>query len=236
MKRIHALLLCATIAAATPGIAAAQSAMPMAKAVPAQLPMTATERSFYLLASSRLAKLYPKPAAAEKAGWIRFNNADRTGAISYVNPAYFDSPDAQHPQQLWYDVHGRLLGADFSQLVATHPNGPTLAGISPARFGKVPLHIHYVAKRADGTLDYGLFVRASEFTAAGLDPTKARAADLVKLGKVKAASDVAFVFSDLNNYDATMWLIPNPAGQFADANPNVKPSAMQGKAPTERRM
>jgi hypothetical protein len=26
-----------------------------------------------------------------------------------------------------------------------------------------------------------------------------------------------------------MWLIPNPAGQFADANPNVKPSTAGAK-------
>jgi hypothetical protein len=31
-----------------------------------------------------------------------------------------------------------------------------------------------------------------------------------------------------------MWLIPNPSGQFADLNPNVKPSPNQGKAPVER--
>ena len=237
MNRILALLLGVAIAAA-PGIVAAQTAaplMPMATAAPAEQPMSAAEQTFYQLASSTLSKLYPTPESAERAGWKRFNNEDRTGAISYVNPAYFDSPDAQHPQQLWYDVRGRLLGADFSQLVATHPNGPSLFGIAPARFGKVPLHIHYVVKKPDGTLDYGLFVRAADFTAAGLDPTKATAADLVKLGKVKAASEVAFVFSDLNNYDATMWLIPNPAGQFADGNPSVKPSPDQGKAPTERR-
>jgi hypothetical protein len=236
MKAIRTFLVCAAIAAA-PSLAAAQSAapmMPMATAAPAQTPLTAAEQAFYQLASSTLEKLYPTPAAAEKGGWIRFNNEDRSGAISYVNPAYFDSPDAQHPQQLWYDVHGRLLGADFSQLVATHPNGPALFGILPARFSKVPLHIHSVVKRPDGTLDYGLFVRAADFTAAGLDPTKATAADLVKLGKMKSAADVAFVFSDLNNYDATIWLIPNPAGQFADTNPNVKPSPNQGKSPTER--
>ena len=238
MKRFRALVLCTAIAAA-PAVAGAQMPsapkMPMTSAARTQMPLTAAERSFYASASTSLRKRYPNPAAAEKAGWFRFNNEDRTGAISYVNPAYFDSPDAQHPQQLWYDVNGRLLGADFSQLVASHPNGPALFGISPARFSRVPLHVHYGTKAADGTIDYGLFVRASDFTAAGLDPQKATAADLVKLGKVKSAHDVAFVFADLNNYDATMWLIPNPAGQFAGKNPTVKPSPRQGKAPAERR-
>lgn len=237
MKNLQAFLLCAAIAIA-PTAALAQMSpapmMPMATAAPTEAPSTAAEQAFYKLASTTLMKRYPTPASAEKAGWFRFNNEDRTGAISYINPAYFNSPDAQHPQQLWYDVNGRLLGADFSQLVASQPNGPTLFGLLPARFGKVPLHIHWGRKLADGTIDYGLFVRASDFTAAGLDPLKATPADLVKLGKVKSAAEVAFVFSDLNNYDATMWLIPNPAGQFADKNPNVKPSANQGKSPTER--
>jgi hypothetical protein len=173
-------------------------------------------------------------SGGQKAGYFRFNNEDRSGAISYENPKYFDTPDPSHPQQLWYDVNGRLLGGDWSQTVAAAPNGPTLFGLSPARFHKIPLHVHYGVKRADGTIDYGLFVRAADFTAAGLDPLHPTAADLVKLGKVTAADQVAFVFALLNNYDAQMWVIPNPNGQFADLNPNVKPSPNQGKAPAER--
>lgn len=226
MIRTSALLLCAALALA-PAFASADT--------PPQAPLTAAEKSFYAKASVELAQLYPNPAAATKAGWFRFNNEDRTGAISYVNPKYFDTPDATHPQQLWYDVHGRLLGGDFSQTVATAPNGPTLFGISPARFGEVPLHIHYGIKHANGTVEYGVYVAAAEFTAAGLDPLKPTAANLVKLGKVKSVADVAFVFANLHNWDATMWLIPNPAGPFADANPNVPPSPDQGKTPSERK-
>ena len=235
--KVLTLCFCAALAA-VPAIAGAQMAtpmaMPMATAAPTQAPMTATEQAFYTTASATLAKLYPTVADAQKAGYFRFNNEDRSGAISYENPAYFDSPDAGHPQQLWYDVNGRLLGADFSQTVASAPNGPTLFGLQPARFHKIPLHVHYAVKKPDGTIDYGLFVRAADFTAAGLDPLHPKAADLVKLGKVTSPDHVVFVFALLNNYDAQMWVIPNPAGQFADLNPNVKPSANQGKAATER--
>jgi hypothetical protein len=179
--------------------------------------------------------LYPTPAAAEKAGYFRFNNEDRSGAISYENSKYFDSPDAGHPQQLWYDVNGRLLGGDWSQTVASAPGGPTLFGLSAVRFHTIPLHVHYAVKHADGTIEYGLYVRAADFTAAGLDPLHPTAADLVKLGKVTAVNQVVFVFALLNNYDAQMWVIPNPAGQFADLNPTVSPSPNQGKAAAERR-
>jgi hypothetical protein len=235
MNRIHALLACAALAVA-PTIAGAQMATPtaMPTAAPTQAPMTAAEQTFYATASSMLPKMYPNVAAAQKAGYFRFNNEDRSGAISYENPNDFDSPDAGHPQQLWFDVNGRLLGGDWSQTVASAPNGPTLFGLSTVRFHKIPLHIHYGAKRADGTIDYGLFVRATDFTAAGLDPLHPTAADLVKLGKVTSPDQVAFVFALLNNYDAQMWVIPNASGQFADTNPAVAPSANQGKAAPER--
>ena len=94
--------------------------------------------------------------------------------------------------------------------------------------------MHYGIKKADGTIDYGLFVKASDFTAAGLDPLHPTAADLVKLGKVTSADRVAFVFALLNNYDAQMWVIPNANGQFADLNPAVSPSPHQGQAAVER--
>lgn len=237
MKRMRALLLAAALLAA-PAVAGAQMMTPAPMAMPAtaptQAPMTAAEQTFYTTASAAVTKLYPNPAAAEKAGYFRFNNEDKSGAISWENPKYFDSPDAGHPQQLWYDVNGRLLGGDWSQTVAASPSGPTLFGLSASRFHKIPLHIHYGAKRADGTIDYGLFVRASDFTAAGLDPLHPTAADLVKLGKVASADKVAFVFALLNNYDAQMWVIPNAAGQFADLNPAIAPSPNQGKAAPER--
>ena len=50
----------------------------------------------------------------------------------------------------------------------------------------------------------------------------------MKLGKATSPAQVAFVFALLENWDAQMWVIPNPSGQFAVANPNVKPSATQG--------
>jgi hypothetical protein len=231
MNRSHALLLGALVALA-PAAAAAEKSVPIA--VPAQAPLSHAEQTFYAVASAALRKLYPHPAAAERAGWFRFNNEDDTGAISYINPAYFNTPDPQHPQELWYDVRGRLLGGDFSQTVAFAPHGPALFGISRKRFHRIPLHVHYGIKHAGGRIEYGVFVRAKEFTAAGLDPLHPTAADLVKLGKVRSTADVAFVFANLNNWDAEMWLIPNPAGQFADANPDVTPSPEQAKLPSER--
>ena len=134
----------AQMSATSPMPAASMAPMaPMASPAATSAPMTPAELTFYTKASTALRTLYPTPAKAEKAGWFRYNNEDDSGAISYMNPKYFETPDALHPQQLWYDVHGRLLGGDFSQLVVKHPKGPTLFGISPDRFGNTPLHIHW---------------------------------------------------------------------------------------------
>ena len=230
MKRHRALVFAFAVALAPLGASAQMTASPP----PPQAPLTPAEQQFSANASSAVQKLYSTPAAAEKAGYFRFTNEDSSGAISYENPKYFNSPDPSHPQQLWYDVNGRLLGGDWSQTVASSPDAPTLFGLSPSRFHKIALHVHYGVKKADGTIDYGLFVRAADFTTAGLDPLHPTPADLVKLGKVTSADQVAFVFALLNNWDAQMWVIPNDAGPFAALNPAVKPSPNQGKMPSER--
>lgn len=226
-RRTLVLALALTLA---PAVGAAQSAPPP------QAPLTPTEQAFYTRIAASLPKLYPNPAAAEKAGYFRYTNEDKTGAISYENTKYFDSPDPEHPQQLWYDVQGRLLGADESQTAASSPNGPTAFGLGASRFHHIPLHIHFGLKQPDGSIKYGLFTRAADFTAAGLDPLHPTAADLVKLGKATSPAQVAFVFPLRENWDAQIWVIPNPDGQFADANPNVKPSATQGGGAGETRM
>ena len=231
-RSILTLALTALVSWPMPGGAQGMS-MPTAR--PTAAPLNAAEASFYERASAALQRLYPNPAAAEKAGYFRFSNEDNTGAISYVDTNYFNTPEVSHPQQLWYDVKGRLLGGDFSQTVAAHPE-PTLFDLQRVRFHHVPLHVHFGLKSADGSIRYGLYVSAAAYTASGGDPLHPTAEGLVKMGKAASPGQVAFVFALVENWDAQMWLIPNPAGQFADANPNVKPSATQGGGSGESQM
>jgi hypothetical protein len=233
MNRRTSLAFAAAALLAAPSLAAAQG-MSMATPSPRPAPLNATEQSFYERASATLRRLYPNPAAAEKAGYLRFSNEDSTGAISYVNPNYFNTPEDAHPQQLWFDINGRLLGADFSQTVAAHPR-PTLFELQPNRFHHITAHVHFGLKQPDGSIRYGLYVPASTYITVG-DPLHPTAEGLVKLGKATSAAQVAFVVAIFENWDAQMWVIPNPAGQFADANPNVKPSAHQGGGSGEEKM
>jgi hypothetical protein len=224
MRRCSSLLMALGLLAA-PLAARAADAAP----TPAPAPSTA-EATFIATVTRELPQRYPNPAAATKAGYVRYTNEDRTGAISYVNIAHWDATDPAAPAQLWYDVNGRLLGADFSVRQADAPNGPSLFGIDPKRFSKIPAHVHYVlCDKTTQKCTYGKAVGAAKYAAAGGDLTHPTAEGLVKTGAVSDASSVSTVFLYPAIYDVTVWVVPNPLGAFADANPNVKPSAMSGK-------
>lgn len=166
---------------------------------------------------------FATPADAEKAGYFRYSDEDDTGAISYAN-LQWTSSDPQHPSQLWYDVHGHLLGADFSRpYVAGKP--PSLWGVNPARWDHFGAHVHFVTGAPGGPYKYEQAVSVAKFEAAGGNISDPQAATLVKMGKAPDAAHVAHVFLFPNIWDLIVWVKPNPDGAFADKNPLVTPSA-----------
>jgi len=181
------------------------------------------ELNFISAIQADLTVRFPTPAAAERAGFVHYTNEDNTGAISYANN-HWVSTSPREPSQLWYDVKGRLLGADYSVLQDGNPTAPTLFGVDASRFHKVPAHIHYVLKNADGTYTYGKAVRVKAWTDAGNDLARIDAAGLVKTGAAQSVDQVAAVFLVPASWDMSVWVLPNPAGAFADANPNVIPA------------
>ena len=170
-----------------------------------------------------LMKRFPTSADAEKAGYIRYTYEDSTGAISYANRRW-QSADPQHPSQLWYDIKGNLLGADFSVLQSSSARAPHLWGVNPSRWITIPAHVHYLATdpQTNETVYGGL--RMKRFTAAGGDPANPSADALVKTGVVKDVGAVKTVFLFPAIWDLIVWVKPNPNGAFAEKNPNVIPS------------
>ncbi|MBV9150064.1 MAG: hypothetical protein JO024_09365 [Candidatus Eremiobacteraeota bacterium] len=166
---------------------------------------------------------FPTAADAEKSGYVRFTYEDSTGSISYANRQW-QSADPQHPSQLWYDVKGNLLGADFSVLQANSPKPPHLWGVNPARWVTFRAHVHYIATDPQTKQPVYSAIRMSRFTAAGGDPANPTAETLVKTGAVKDASSVQTVFTFPAIWDLIVWVKPNPNGAFAEKNPNVIPS------------
>lgn len=181
------------------------------------------EVRFVATVQKTLRALYPTPASAERAGYFRYTNEDDTGAISYVDPAHWAS-DLRHPSQLWYDVHGRLLGADYSEPMAGHPHPPHLWGVTPGRWRKFDAHIHWVLSLPNGGAKYELATSVKKYEAAGGDVRHPTAEPIVKMGRAKSAAQVAHVFAFPNLWDLELWVLPNPKGAFANANPLVHPS------------
>ncbi len=81
---------------------------------------------------------FPTPADAVKAGYFRYTNEDSTGAISYANLEWNSAKDPANPQpsQLWYDVNGHLLGADYSVPLKDSATKPTLWGLNAGRWSE----------------------------------------------------------------------------------------------------
>jgi hypothetical protein len=223
MKRLSLFSMLLVLAATSS--APAQMAMPAATPAAAKLSdkPAAAEQPFITGISTDLPHRFPTASDAEKAGYLRYTLEDSTGAISYANREW-SSTDPKHPSQLWYDVKGRILGADFSVLAKDSPSAPKLWGVDPSRWVKIGTHVHYGVAGPNGSITYG-GVGPKKFAAAGGDIAHPQPADLVKLGVAKDVKDVQFIFTVPANWDLVVWVIANPNGAFADANPDVKPSA-----------
>lgn len=184
-----------------------------------------TEVAFIHSIQTDLNARFATEAQAEAAGYFRYTNEDDTGAISYAN-LQWQSIDPKHPSQLWYDVHGNLIGADFSVLQSNSPKAPKLWGVNPARWEKIPAHIHWVL--VGGKNNYGHYASVKKFLAAGGSLTNPQAATIVKLGKAKSVAQIRRVFLFPAIWDIDPWVKHNPNGAFADKNPLVKPSKSGG--------
>ncbi len=218
MKNHRAFIMAACLAFA--------AALPLASTAaatkaPSDTP-TAAEQPFVARATSELQKLYGTTAQAKKAGYFRYTNEDKTGAISWVNLKYWHS-DETHPSQLWYDVKGRLIGVDYAMPWTDAKHPPNMWGIIPARWFEFEAHVHYAVEQEDGSLKYGGMYSAT-LKKAGGDPDNPTAADIVKAKKAPSADDVSYVFPFRHVWDLEFWLVPNPSGVFAEKNPNVHPS------------
>jgi len=190
------------------------------------------ETAFVQQVTKDLNARFATPADAEKAGYFRYNNEDKTGAISYANDQWNSAADPAHPQpsQLWYDVKGHLLGADFSVPLTSQNSAapPKLWGLDPARWMKFSHgHVHYVLQ-GDTDAAFGHAVHESDYLKNGGSLSDPTAEPFVKMGKVKSADTITHVLPFPAQWDVEVWVTPNPLGAFAETNPLVKPSKNAG--------
>ncbi len=182
-----------------------------------------TEVQFVQNIQKDLNARFPTPAAAVRGGYFRYTNEDEDGAISYAN-LHWQSGSPNAPSQLWYDVHGHLIGADFSVLQSASPAPPAIWGVSYKRWVSFREHVHYILVGSNGTEKYGA-TSVKKFLAAGGNVDDPKAETIVKMGKASSVAQVKRVFLFPSIWDLIVWVKPNPLGAFADKNPLVVPSA-----------
>jgi len=230
VRTVFAAVFLALSATAIVKAAPSPTPSPVPTAAPAE---TASETQFVSSATSDLQSRFATTTAAAAAGYFQYTDEDQTGAISWVNTSNWAS-DPQHPSQLWYDVKGHLIGADFTVLQSTSKDRPSVWGVTPSRFLDFsPAHVHFGVKTASGIQFGGVGQKTMGMVKGSVDnPT---AADILAVSKLprwkvlgiaapQSASDIAFVFSFPAVWDLQVWLVPNPLGAFAEHNPNVTPS------------
>lgn len=195
--------------------------MPMARPMASPFPDKAEQR-FLTAVTPDLRARFANEGLARAAGYVRYTDEDQVGIISFTNLRWF-ADDPRHPTQLWYDAHGRLIGADYTMRVTDKMRRPSVWGLQPGRWVHFISHMHYAVREPDGSIRYGSVLDPT-YQANGGDVAHPTAAPLVKLGLARQASDVTLVFQLPEIWIVSMWLVPNPRGAFADTNPLVKPT------------
>jgi hypothetical protein len=228
---IFATFIVSTILVASAARAAGPTPSPAPTAAPAE---SAAEKQFVASATADLQARFATTAQATAAGYFRYTDEDQTGAISWVNTKNWQS-DPTHPSQLWYDVRGRLIGADWSVLQSNSAARPQVWGVSPARWIDFsPAHVHFAIRTASRLAYAGVGGKTMAMVGGSVaNPTAADVYKVTQLPRWKArklpvaqgVNDIAFVFPFPAVWDLQVWLVPNPLGAFAEHNPNVIPSA-----------
>jgi hypothetical protein len=182
----------------------------------------AAEATFIRAAAGYLGTRYPNPQAAEADGYVRYTDEDQDGIITYTNQQWFGD-DPQHPTQLWYDAHGRFLGADYTMPVKNRARRPDVWGLQPGRWAHFVAHMHYVIAAPSAKIRYGSMFN-DDYRANGGDPNHPTAQPLVRARIAASPDDVKLIFQLPEIWIASVWLIPNPRGAFADSDPLVIPT------------
>jgi hypothetical protein len=192
-------------------------------------PASSSEQQFISSVTRDLQHRLGTTAQAKALGYFRYT-IRVNNVVSWVNPNYWKS-DAKHPGQLLYDTHGKLLAAYFSIPKADSKTTPDLWGMSASRWTSADEHVHFGVNTASG-IRYG-FVAPQHLAQIGGSVTNPVPEDIVKLGKAKSVSDVAFVFHFPASYVVQMWLVPNTQGSFAFANPGYGAVFLTSCRPTD---
>ncbi|MDE2572061.1 MAG: hypothetical protein KGM44_06010 [bacterium] len=224
MRRTWITALAAALLSApyiAPAVARATSApvqMPMAAASAAPVEQASpAEIAFVSRVAKRLLAEFPTAAEAERAGYRQTTGVGSDGTSIYFNDD-FVRLDELHPNFLWYDRRGRLVGLDYEYPQSEHPQAPTvLFPVQASRWTVVHEHIHYAYRLGTGVIAMHGARATPRLRSPHIGAQALRAEHLLPAG-----ATLLWAYYHPACWDLGFWLVPNPNGPFADLNPNVK--------------
>lgn len=178
---------------------------------------TPAEAAFVARVAKTLLAKYPTSADAERAGYHQTTGIDEDGTAIYFDGT-FSRVDTLHPNFLWYDRHGKLVGLDYEYPQSAYPKPPVSRFPAQAnRWTVVPEHNHFAYRIGTGPVQmHG--TRAFP----NLRKERITAADLAADRVLPPGATLVWAYHHPTCWDLGFWLVPNPNGPFAEANPLVK--------------
>ena len=178
----------------------------------------AAEAAFIASATHALTTKYATASDATAAGYMRMTRLESDGTIIYATMRY-DRIDADHPNFLWYDRHGKVVGLDYEYPVASWPKppGPHVYPVAANRWTTVPAHVHFAYRVGNGPIQYHGARLRPNLTGPKITADELRADKLLP-----ANATLLWAEYHPKCWDLGFWTVPNPNGAFADLDPLVK--------------
>jgi hypothetical protein len=179
---------------------------------------SAAEAQFIAGVSKSLAAEYPTVAAAEAHGFMQMTKLESDGTMIFATMKYAGM-DADHPNFLWYDRHGKLVGLDYEYPVSSWPKppGPSVYPVAASRWVTIHQHVHFAYRIGSGPT-----VLRGAKAQPNLMNGPITAAELTADGLLPKGAMLEWAEFHPTCWDLGFWTVPNPNGAFADLDPLVK--------------
>lgn len=180
-------------------------------------PMPSAAESKYIAGVSKsLDAAYPTASAATANGYTQLTKLESDGTMIFATMKY-DGIDATHPNFLWYDRGGKLVGLDYEYPKSAYPKPPTTFPVAASRWVTIPQHVHFAYRIGDGPI-----VRRGARAQANLTGGSITADELRADGLLPKGATLLWADFHPTCWDLGFWTVPNPNGAFADLDPLVK--------------
>lgn len=183
---------------------------------PASSQTPGPESRFVNHASSVLLSHYPTTAQAVAHGYVKMRELDKDNTTIYTNFQYRNVSTGR-PNFLWYDRSGKLVGVDYEFSVSIWRDPPIARyPAARSRWVIIPEHVHFAYTF------HGKTVRHGRPALANLKRGTITLAELQADTLVPHGATLLWASYHPKSWDLGFWVVPNPAGPFAEKNSLVK--------------